>query len=71
MTSAMIQVREIRDRGRKVVEIVIPRRIFTALRAMRPDSVKLKFSNTEAFEIGASELGRAIKETYSKKKRGR
>ena len=65
----MIRLRQRRERGRKVVEVVLPRRVLTALRSMNPEAVRFNFGVKEQFEIDAKELQGAIVETYKRKAR--
>ena len=68
MTSALIRFSARRERGRKVVEVKLPRRILTALRSMNPESVRFSFGVNEQFEIDASELHDALVETHKRKR---
>lgn len=69
MTSAMIKLRLRRERGKKIVEVDLPRRLLTALRSMNPESVRFTFGVNESFEIGSGELHDALTETYEKRRR--
>ena len=69
MTSALIRISQRRERGRKVIEIKLPRRILTALRSMNPESVRFSFGVDEEFEIDAGELHDALVETHKKRRR--
>lgn len=69
MTTAMIKLGLRRERGRKIVEVRLPRRVLTALRSMDPESVRFTFGTNESFELGAGELHDALTETYKKRRR--
>lgn len=65
----MIRLSQLREHGRKIVEVKLPRRILTALRSMNPESVRFTFGVNENFELDAGELHDAITETYKKRRR--
>lgn len=64
--SAVITFRETRDaKGKKVLEVKIPRRAFTFLRAAMPNSVSLVFEGHEAegIRIGVKEFARVLEKS--------
>lgn len=69
MTSAVVRLTQRVEGGKKIVEISVPRRILTALRAMNPESVRFAFDVSESFEVGARQLQEAIAETYRLRRR--
>ena len=71
VTSAMVRMRRLNEDGKKVVELELPRRVLTALRAVKADSLRVRFGGGEAFQVDAGPLGRAIQETYREKGRRR
>lgn len=63
--SAVITFRETRVKGKKVLDVMIPRRAFTFLRAAMPDSVSLVFEGheTAGIRLDAKEFARLVEKS--------
>lgn len=68
-THALVRVRKLRERGKKIVEFSLPDRILRLLKQTDPASVRFRFGINESFEVGASELKEAVVETHKRKRR--
>lgn len=66
-TSAMVTLKSRRENNKNIATVVIPRRIFTLLRTMRPDSVELKFGVNESFHVTAEAFAKLLEDTYGKR----